>query len=297
MFSDFTFEARRTLEHVTAIGFSKKTFAPLGAPVITGLATELIYIARLGHFFEWRKMNYDVEPRAMILEEEVWQYLELSGELVSQSELDQRRRALEMATGMKIPAFQSEIAAVSHSRALTATEYIKIMSCMTDLYQFILLLLLSTGVRASQIASVPPLGRFSPSAHRFWSPKLHLGRNNFEVRNVKGKGGLIAPVAFDRALIPHLESLRLQNAEPFFNRGIPHERYYDLPTGQSISQAFTSASQKALGFSAGVQSTRHFFVQTRMRRLIELGIPVREALKIVSQSVGHFRESITYAYF
>ena len=238
-----------------------------------------------------------VDDTAPILACEIVDYLDLSAQLVSQSELNQRHHALAFTTGLEIDPFTSAIVQVSHARALTAKQYIQIMDCMSGLHRLVLLLLLDTGVRVSQLASIPPQGYLKASEHRKWSPKMHLGRPNTEVRNLQGKGGLISPVAISEALILHLESLRLDKAETFYDRSIPCERHYALPSGQAISQAFSEASVKALGFSVGAHSTRHFFVQTRMQALVKLGLTVREALRVVSQEVGHFRESITYAYF
>lgn len=63
-----------------------------------------------------------------------------------------------------------------------------------------------------------------------------------------------------------------------------------------MSNSFSAASKRTLGWSHGAHGVRHTYAQTRMEELQQLGRIYQEALEIVSQELGHFRRDITEVY-
>ncbi|MGH8606566.1 MAG: hypothetical protein ACREX9_03810 [Gammaproteobacteria bacterium] len=63
-----------------------------------------------------------------------------------------------------------------------------------------------------------------------------------------------------------------------------------------MSQQWTRASQRALGYSHGIHGLRHTFAQQRVDELTRSGIAWSIALERTSQLMGHYRtqEVLTY---
>ena len=113
---------------------------------------------------------------------------------------------------------------------------------------------------------------------------------------VEGKGGLVREVLIPRELAERLEARRLEAPQRITDRGIHYTPHYDLGAGKAWSQSFTTASERALGWSTGAHGLRHSYVQERMNELQERSMTYRAALSTVSQELGHFREDITEVY-
>ena len=123
------------------------------------------------------------------------------------------------------------------------------------------------------------------------------GLDNVEIYIVTGKGGLRRQVALPDTLAKELECRRLETPERGVDREIFYDRYYDIGFGQAFSQSFTEASKAGLGFSHGAHGLRHAYAKTRTKTLRDLGFDLEQAQLIVSQELGHFRPSITIAYY
>ena len=113
---------------------------------------------------------------------------------------------------------------------------------------------------------------------------------------VTGKGGLRRAVMVPNALAERLEARRLEQGRVVTDRGIRYEARYDIGGGQAWSSAFSSASQRVLGWSTGAHGCRHSYAQVRMDELQGAGYRYQDALLVVSQEMGHFRSGITEVY-
>ncbi|MGP5714068.1 hypothetical protein ACTXPD_18980, partial [Vreelandella alkaliphila] len=102
-------------------------------------------------------------------------------------------------------------------------------------------------------------------------------------------------------LIPHelanrLEATRLGQPQQVTDRGVYYQSHYAIGGGQRWSNSFSQASDAALGRSTGAHGLRHSYAQERMGELQRDGLNYRDALEVVSQEMGHFRDSITEVY-
>lgn len=113
---------------------------------------------------------------------------------------------------------------------------------------------------------------------------------------MRGKGGLTREVLLPHRLVEQLEMLRQAEPASIFNRGIYHHSHYAVGGGQLWSSSFSAASQRELGWSSGAHGERHSYTQSRMRELQRAGLLRGDALRVVSQEIGHFRPSITETY-
>ena len=89
---------------------------------------------------------------------------------------------------------------------------------------------------------------------------------------------------------------RLDEPVRVIDRGIFYLKHYELGFGQALSQSFTRASQKILGYSNGLHGLRHSYAQERMQTLLKHQTDYESAKRIVSQELGHFRPAITNCY-
>ena len=113
---------------------------------------------------------------------------------------------------------------------------------------------------------------------------------------VQGKGGLIREVRIPPDLAQQLEGQRLVAPRTITDRGIFYPQYYGIAGGQRWSNAFSVASQRVLGWSAGGHGLRHSYAQERLKELQRQGLRWEYALETVSQEMGHFRPQITEVY-
>jgi hypothetical protein len=81
-----------------------------------------------------------------------------------------------------------------------------------------------------------------------------------------------------------------------FDREVKFTPLFDIGGGQAFSQSFSTASVAALGYSSGAHGLRHSYAQNRFKMMKEAGISSDDALKIVSQELGHFRSRVTLVY-
>lgn len=80
------------------------------------------------------------------------------------------------------------------------------------------------------------------------------------------------------------------------DREIYYQSNYDVGFGQALSESFSAASHKALGWSNGFHGLRHSYAKRRLSIMLASGVRPLLALKILSQELGHFRLDITFYY-
>lgn len=140
-----------------------------------------------------------------------------------------------------------------------------------------------------------PMQEQAASTHRIRSTERFSGRQGKNY-TVKGKGGLIREVLISDELAKQLEQLRLSQPRTIKDRTIHYAQHYAIAGGKNWSNSFTAASKRVLGWSHGAHGLRHSYAQTRMAELQQQHFMYDDALKIVSQELGHFRAEITEVY-
>lgn len=237
----------------------------------------------------------------LVTPEQATQYLEDRAAQVGQKALDMERQALQhvlhyngnLAQKETLQVIKSEHAQVLHSRAYTPEQVREIAKHQTDRNAISTEIAYAAGLRAHELLTI------RPSLERPADPRP-AHESKFEGREgvsytVTGKGGLTREIQLPRELSERLEGYRLPEPEKVTDRGIYYERSYNIGGGQTWSASFTRASQNAHGWSNGAHGLRHSYAQERMSE-VQREHPRDEALRIVSQEMGHFRPDITEAY-
>ncbi|HAS3077720.1 TPA: phage integrase family protein [Vibrio parahaemolyticus] len=160
-----------------------------------------------------------------------------------------------------------------------------------------ILIAYNAGLRVSELITLRREGEGDGvSNQRDWLSTLHSQRGDSVTYIVTGKGGLIRRVSIDRELAIRLEALRLNEPREYVDRKVKYLQYYNLTCGNNLSKAFSRAAVKVLGFSKGAHGTRHSYAQERMKHLVNHAFTGANAKHIVSQELGHMRQSITNTY-
>ena len=252
---------------------------------------EYIQTERLGHLRE-------MTPERAV------SYLEERGQKVGQSTLNMERQALQcmmqnvtnkLDQGQTLTVIKSELDEAIKSRAYTAEQINAITDRMTEKNSLPTEICHAAGIRAHEIYTLRTIAEKRPNIREAHSEKFS-GRNGKHY-TVTGKGGLIREVIIPTELAKILESHRLTKTERITDRGIHYDRAYNINGGQKLSASFSSASQRAVGFTNGIHGIRHTYAQERMGELMrESKLAYSDSRLIVSQELGHFRPDITEVY-
>jgi len=113
---------------------------------------------------------------------------------------------------------------------------------------------------------------------------------------VQGKGGLIREVLIPAHLAAQLEARRLPAPIKITDRGVYYCQHYQIAGGHTWSSAFSQASTRALGWSAGGHALRYLYAQERMLELRMLGLSRNDSLLAVSQELGILAPSLVETY-
>ena len=160
-------------------------------------------------------------------------------------------------------------------------------------------LIANTAMRISEPPTLADPKDRPPSRHRNWSPERYEGMGPGREYTIVGKGGLIMPIWVPQHLVPAIEAKRLP--VPVWekdHRGNWFKRYFDLPGGSAFGKRYAIASKAVVGEEGhkGVHGLRHMFAQIRLAYHMDQGRSYKEARRLVSQQVGHFRDQITKTY-
>lgn len=247
----------------------------------------------------WMKNNKTGHSLSELTVEGAKSYLIERQSIVSQSTLNQERQALQLLLGKKLPTYKAAPSTkpllAERSRVYSQGQLAVVLKELTPTQAFAVLLTREAGLRAHELLTIRPITEQRPSSHRDWHAKQFKGVGG-ERYSVVGKGGLVREIRLSTESAKKLESYRLVDPVLVIDRGIKYQSYYALPAGQRLSQAFTTASNGALGWSRGLHSTRHMYAQQRMLEMMKQGSNYKEALSIVSQNLAHFRPEITETY-
>jgi integrase len=223
-------------------------------------------------------------------------YLESRAQEVGQKQLDKDRQAMQMLLGEKLAVVKSELDEVMSSRAYTQQQIQMIVEAQSKEHALATLVAADGGLRAHELLTLLPVEERRPSGHRSWSGERFEGRCEVTRFTVQGKGGLVREIAIRKVLTDQLTKLRLSEPRVVTDRDIFYVQHYDIGGGHRWSDSFSKASKRELGWSNGAHGVRHTYAQMRMRSLQLVGFNYEQALGIVSQEMGHFRQDITEVY-
>ena len=157
------------------------------------------------------------------------------------------------------------------------------------------------GLRAHELLTIqrydrlPKRERNLIEGNKKWDEKRLKGRDGVRY-TVKGKGGMLRVVVVPRNLATRLEARYVPGGVRVQDRKIYYRQFYTISGGCKWSASFSRASERAFGWSLGAHSCRHTFAQDRLSEYRNSGLNQDEAVKLVSQDLGHFRGRITLVY-
>jgi integrase len=231
------------------------------------------------------------------------QYLERRSEEVGQKTLDMERQAIQammhytskrLGIDERLERVKSEQEQILKSRAYTPEQVQMISAAQQPQNALSTQIAHAAGLRGHELLTLRPLADRQPSDRPALDTKFQ-GRDG-ERYTVHGKGGLVREVCIPRALADQLEARRLAEPRTVTDRGIKYRQHYDIGAGKSWATSFSSAANRALGWSEGAHGVRHSYAQERMHELQNSGMTRSLALEVVSQEMGHFRPEITETY-
>jgi len=231
-------------------------------------------------------------------------YLDARATHVGQSALDMERQAVQammhhvtgvLAPDERIPVVKTQLDEQLESRAYTREQVAMVLEHQSERNALSTEIAYCAGLRAHELLTLRPLDERAADQRPAMESKFE-GRDDSAIYTVIGKGGLIREVEISRELAARLEDRRFDTPQPVTDRGVHHEKLYDIGSGQAWSQSFSNASKEALEWSTGAHGLRHAYAQERMHELQGLGYTREIALETVSQEMGHFRPEITEIY-
>jgi len=284
----------RTVRKKLRLGMPRKLARTQG--YISSFGTARNYEQCLRQYRDWRDSN-----GLPVGEQDNFQqiaiYLDECSEFYSQSTLDQHRGALQLFFQHTLPRVISSLDTVLSTRAYSHGAVVKVIQRQREMNALSTLISHQTGVRAHELGTLRRGDEQRASATRNWDERRFVGMPNGRKYLVTGKGGLCREIWLPELLAVELENRRRPSPTRIVDRGIYYDSYYEIGIGQAFSQSFCTASKAALGFSTGAHGLRHSYVKHRTAKLVQLRYSFYEAQCIVSQEVGHFRPSITLAYY
>lgn len=242
-------------------------------------------------------------------------YLRQRAEVVSQKTLDMERQALQsmmqhvthqLPPGQTLEVIKSTAPAsrktggkptllADQSRAYNREQMTLIAARQAPHNALATELAHAAGLRAHELLALRRTHHQAPDERPAHELKFHGIRETTISYTVHGKGGLTREVRIPIPLARRLEAMRLEAPRNVKDRGINYQQFYGIGGGQPWSKSVSAASKAALGWSNGAHGLRHTYAQERMRTL-QRELPREDALRVVSQEMGHFRPSITEVY-
>lgn len=235
--------------------------------------------------------------------EKAIQYLESRANEVTQKTLDLERQALQkmlqhveknLDLGETLPVIKSTVETKLESRAYSREQVAAIEEKQSERHALSTQIAYAAGLRAHELITLRPASE-RPADERPALPEKFQGREGV-LYTVAGKGGLCREVLIPHYLSKKLEEQRLNEPRPVTDRGVHYQQFYDIGCGQTWSNSFSAASERALGWSNGAHGIRHSYAQERLFELQNAGKTEDYAKEIVSQELGHFRAEITETY-
>src|SRR5450830_1035687 len=289
----FKSRAWRLIQKIDGVGKSRDYCKKHG--LLSSLNTKKKYHSCVALYLMWVHENgLSVSEQDKL--DNLCGFLSEISEIYMQKTLGQYKSALSITFKKKLPHFKSEIPDKLKSRDYFLSEVLLIIENLQERNAISILLCFFSGLRAHEISTLKRRGEIQISKTRKWISTRFTGASSCKIYLVKGKGGLVREVSIPNQLVEIIEKFRLDSPVVVSDRGIKYGTHYDLGFGKALSVCFSRASKKILNWSTGLHGLRHAYAQNRMFQLLGLDVNYDDALKIVSQELGHFRPSITLCY-
>ena len=255
---------------------------------------------------EYAKKNWRI-TLDRISPDQAREYLTARARVVGDKRLSQERCALALMP--QIRAVEKELQKIrpaqdgpgelaTISRGLERWEIDRIREHQNERNAFATEVAAAAGLRASELHTLQREDEREPSKRQEWDQARFKGYRDPVYYTVKGKGGLVRLVAFERELADRIEDRRYADDKHVmvFDRKVPYITRYDIAGGNAWSKSFERASKAALDESLGAHSVRHTYAQDQMGIHMDHGHDFDKALALTSQQLGHFRPEITLKY-
>ncbi|MDC5870256.1 site-specific integrase [Vibrio europaeus] len=214
----------------------------------------------------------------------------------SQKSLDRERKALSIALNTEFKRTTAIKETEMKSRSYTTGQVKTVCDHMSERNALAAEIAYRSGLRAHELITITRSNEGSVTESRTWSDERFASRTG-EVYLVTGKGGLTREVLLPRDLAARLEERRLDAPVLRRDRKVNYAQYYDIGGGQALSQSWSDASKRALGFSNGLHGVRHSYAQERLDEVkYHYKADHERARDIVAEELGHFRGIITEVY-
>ena len=263
--------------------------------LISSIGAQRSYHSAISLYLCWREEN-NLPTSEQDKLCDLINFLSEIAEIFRQKTVDQYSGALAIIFKKKLPHIKSGIPENNEPRNYYLSEVLIVIQHLDEKNALAILLCYFAGFRAHEIATIKHFNEAKKSNTRKWSNDRFKDIDKYQLYLVAGKGGLVREVAIPSELAEVIEKKRYNTPKKVKDRGIYYLINYGLGFGKALSESFSRASLKHLGWSTGLHGLRHSYAQNRLYKLINLGIPFNDALKIVSEELGHFRASITLCY-
>lgn len=276
-------------------GMPKNKLKTVDAHVIESQGTQRGYLACLSLYRSWCITN-EVPKGEQSSLKYLKIYLEDKSEVYQQKTLCQHRMALNFGYHKKLKFVKSELQTIVAARDYKFCEILEIIKNISAKNALAILLCYYSGLRAHELCTLQRQDEDRRSSTRTWFDSLFDMEDEFVIFIVTGKGGLRRYVAIPIELCEIIESRRFTVPRKVTDRGIYYYMNYNLGFGKALSQCFSRASIKQLGWSTGLHGTRHSYAKNRIKKLLDCHYTLDQAKLIVSQELGHFRPEIVNCY-
>jgi integrase len=226
------------------------------------------------------------------------EYLGMRVLTVSQKTVDLDRQAINFHLLYEdpIPFIPSTVQTKLTNRAYTPAQIELMLEEANPKMKLSIELTLAAGLRAMELITIALPEYLQESLRSAWSGKRFVGREEELSFVVHGKGGLCREVRLPKHLAMQLMNYVRPHPVTVEDRKAVHTSYFDLTGGVNFSQQFTNLSNRVLSMSHGGHGLRHSFAQKRLRDLMCRGLTFADALFVLSNELGHFATSNTFAY-
>ncbi|GAB7220372.1 hypothetical protein [Vibrio comitans] len=269
---------------------------------LRSLGTKRNYARSLTLFSQHLNLNKSTSLRHATKEHAI-QFLTDRAVCVGQKQLDMDRQAIqallryngELEQKQTLEVIETELDEVTHSRAYLDEQIDLVQQAQSDKHSLTTRIAAAAGFRAHEPGTLLPKEEREPDFREAHSEHRFAGQEDWVAYTVIGKGGLCREARLPKELADELEERRLEKPIWRIDRGIPYKTYYDIGFGKQWSDSFSKASTRVLNWSHGAHGLRHTYAQKRMEELMRYCC-YEDALKAVSQELGHLRPDITLAY-
>lgn len=277
-------------------GLSRKLFPKIARTKITSVLTERNHVSALTVLAKWLLRESGKHLKNLCFREAKEYLIKRSSE-VRQKTLDLDRQVINMhfCLGEKMDYILSHVITPTVDRAYTHLQLEHLLSRAPARLRLSIQMAVDAGLRSMELVTIGRIEELPPS-RREWHFGKFSGREADSKFCVHGKGGLVREVRLNARLGDALTIHKRPAVTMVTHCGAHLKSHFDLVGGNTFCRQFGRLSKKHLGFSHGAHGLRYMFAQARLLGLICSGHLPAEALKILSQEMGHFSTSNTLVY-